>query len=273
MEHQGTIKYGEDGYFSKKLYERELPYFYLEETDSTNEEAKRFFNQQKGEQALFIAGTQTAGKGRKGRKFYSPAEDGIYMSLLFTPKDALEEVIAVTTAASVVVARAIEEVTGQRTLIKWVNDLFLGERKVCGILAEAVMPAEPGNKMAVILGIGINVSTRSFPEELKTVAGSLMVEQTVLCKEKLICKITEGLLTFLEDVRDTSYLSEYRKRSMVLGKEIICYEGAECFFALALDVDDRGGLVIKTQSGEQKVLHSGEITIRLYENQKDRTEE
>lgn len=256
----------EKGYFTCKLYNRELPLFYYLETDSTNEEAKRYHAEHKNAQALFIADAQTKGKGRRGRQFYSPAKDGIYMSLLFIPKEELSDVIAVTTAASVIAAQAIEEVTGQMAAIKWVNDVYVRERKVCGILAEAILPDEPGGCTAVILGIGINVYNRDFPEELEGIAGSLGEGSgNPEWKDRLIIRITEGLVDYLSNVANRSFMEEYRKRSMVLDKNITCYDGRDIYPAHAIDIEEDGGLVIITDAGERRTLHSGEITIRLKE--------
>ncbi len=252
--------------FSKKLYGKELPVFSYKEIDSTNEEAKRFLADGSVEQALFVAESQTAGKGRRGRSFYSPAGKGIYMSLLFTTQEELSDVIFVTTAVAVIVACALEEVTSTPAVIKWVNDIYMNNRKVCGILTEAVLPTEQCHKTGVVVGIGINVSTDNFPDELRMVAGSLGVKaQEQEVKEALIQSVTEGLIDFLEHVKDHSCIEEYRKRSMVLGQSVICFDGAGSYEAKALDIDKQGGLIVETLSGERKVLHTGEITIRLCE--------
>lgn len=250
--------------FHTSLYGKELPVFYFDEIDSTNEEAKRFLSQGYAKQALFVAESQTAGKGRRGRSFYSPAETGLYMSLLFTTKEALEDVIFVTTAASVIVARAIETLTGETVKIKWVNDLYLRNRKVCGILTEAVLPTPQCGETGIVVGIGINVTTEHFPEQLAETAGSLgRKENADVTKARLTEEITKGLISFLENVKDRTCMEEYRRRSMVIGQSITCFDGAGSYEAFALDIDENGGLVVETAEGECKVLHTGEITIRL----------
>ncbi len=250
--------------FHKKLYGKALPLFHYPETDSTNEAAKRLLQDGVHKQALLYADSQTNGKGRRGRTFYSPSGEGIYMSLLFTPEEALEDVISVTTATAVVVAEAIEKLTGQTVAIKWVNDLYVRERKVCGILAEAVLPQNAGDKTAIIVGIGINVSNQEFPKELDGIAGSLnMPNRDRQLRDDLIAEITVGLIQYLENIKDKSYLSRYRERSMVLGRRILCHEGNEQYPALALDIDEEGGLIVALENGERKCLHSGEITIRV----------
>ena len=250
--------------FPTNLYGNELPVFYFDEIDSTNEEAKRFLTGEEGEQALFVANGQTQGKGRRGRTFYSPDGEGIYMSLLFSTTKELSDVIFITTAASVIVAKALEEIVSEPVSVKWVNDLYLNGRKICGILTEAVLPTPQFPKTGIIVGIGINVSTEYFPDELKETAGSLGVKENMQAiKTQLIETVTNGLVSFLTDAKKELYLEEYRKRSMVIGQQITCFDGAGSYEATALDIEQNGGLVVETQEGERKVLHTGEITIRL----------
>lgn len=250
--------------FCQKLYGNDIPVFHYKETDSTNEAAKRLLKNGSCKQALLYADSQTNGKGRRGRTFYSPPEEGVYMSLLFTPEEALENVISVTTATAVIVAEAIEKLTGQTVAIKWVNDLYVRERKVCGILAEAILPQNAGEQTAIIVGIGINVSNQAFPKELEGIAGSLnMPRQDRQLREDLIAEITSGFIQYLENMKEKTYLLRYRERSMVLGKRILCHEGNEQYPALALDIDEDGGLIVALENGERRCLHSGEITIRV----------
>lgn len=255
---------GNRGRFNKKLYGKDLPVLHYTVTDSTNEAAKRLLQDKSLKQALLYADAQTNGKGRRGRTFYSPSGEGVYMSLLFTPEEALDDVISVTTATAVIVAEAIEKLTGQTVAIKWVNDLYVRERKVCGILAEAVLPQNAGDKTAIIVGIGINVSNQSFPKELDGIAGSLnMPHRDRQLRDNLITEVAVGLIQYLENIKDKSYLSRYRERSMVLGRQVLCHEGNEQYPALALDIDEDGGLIVALENGKQRCLHSGEITIRV----------
>ena len=213
---------------------------------------------------IFIANYQTAGRGRRGRNFYSPEGSGIYMSFLLCPKVSAFEAVRFTTVASVAVCMAIEKSFGLKPGIKWVNDVFLGGRKICGILTEAVTDFETGDVDSIVIGIGVNTSAVELPEELKSIVGFLSDEE--LDRNKLIAEII-NCLTELIEVTDSrieikDYIGEYKKRSMVLGKTIKILNTDET--AEALDIDEKGGLIVRTDSGI-KTLESGEISIRLAE--------
>ena len=237
--------------------------WHKELTDSTNEDAKRAFLENGLENGVFVADAQTAGKGRRGRSFYSPI-DGIYMSVLFQSELGPEKVVKVTTAVSVLVAEVIERVTGKSVGIKWVNDLYYRNYKVCGILTEVIPNSDPNGHPAYIVGIGINLAGTGFPDELKNIAGVLYEESvTPEIKQEIIKGIVAGFENLLEHLEHYDYISAYRARSIVLGQEITCYEGNCVRNAKAVDIDDDGGLVIETEDGGCEVLRSGEITIRV----------
>ena len=177
--------------------------------DSTNTELKRRAHQGAKSKMIILADSQTAGRGRLGREFYSPSGSGIYFSMLFRPQIPPEELVLFTTAASVAVCHAIEETTGQQPLIKWVNDLYLDGKKICGILTE-----KQGD--AVIIGVGVNCTT-VFEGELATVAGSLS-QTGIRCR--LAAELVNCLMNMEEWICKRIFLEEYRKRSLVLGKEI-----------------------------------------------------
>lgn len=230
--------------------------------DSTNDEAKRYWKESRKAPCLFVSEEQSGGRGRRGRSFYSPKGTGIYMSLLLRPKTGLEDSVHITTATAVVVAQAIHRLTGQEVGIKWVNDIYLQGKKVCGILTEAIMEPDMTGAPAVIVGIGINLSTEQFPQELEEIATGLGVGN-IGVRNELIAEITNGLLEFSEDVTDCSYVERYRKLSIVLGKEIHYNEGNALVRARALDVDSEGGLMVECEDGTVKLLKTGEITVRL----------
>ena len=229
--------------------------------DSTNSEAKRMVR--KGADCfvptLLVAKEQTAGRGRMGRSFVSRRDGGIFMTLLYIANAPLESAVSITTAAAAVVAQAIESVTGRDMKIKWVNDIYDGQGKVCGILAET---ASVGGKLAVIVGIGINTGTPDFPEELKGVASSIgeLDGQEGL----LIAKITDGLLTCAENPKDRSYMSAYRERFMLTDKIvdlIVGGEGRGC--GRVVGVNDSGELLIIPEGQTcVTVIQSGEVSVR-----------
>lgn len=226
------------------------------EIDSTNQEAKRMAQRGNCERVLITAAYQSAGRGRMGRQFYSPADTGAYFTLLY-PVPSLREAVTVTSAASVAVMRAIRTLTGKQTQIKWVNDLYLKQRKICGILAESVA-TESGAQ--VILGVGINLSTAHFPTELEGIAGSL--EETALQPHFLIAEVCRELVPFLNAPQDRSWLADYRAYSSVIGKRITWIRQEERHSGIALDVDADGALLVRDEEGENIRLFTGEISIK-----------
>ncbi len=240
-----------------------------DEVDSTNNAAKRYALSSTSRDVfdrVFVANSQTAGRGRLGRSFYSPPESGVYISFLLHPKLLAESAVMLTTAASVAVCRAIENITDARSEIKWVNDVYINGKKVCGILTEAVTDFESGAVESVVIGIGINVSTDDFPEDVKNVAGNIgsdaayigsirsrLAAEVINQVDSIVCK--EILLS-----GNYEYIREYRERSIVLDKDIVILNTNE--MAHVTDIDDRGGLVVETADGVKKVLSTGEISIR-----------
>ena len=236
----------------------------FDEIDSTNKEARRLAEQGIDERLLLIARVQTSGRGRMGRDFYSPADTGIYMTYLWRPDAAAGDVISVTTAAAVAVHRALSGMTvlaDKSFSIKWVNDIYLANKKVCGILAEAITDPQDGKIRYIWIGIGINVVPMVFPDELKNIAGSL--DASGLDRNELIANIMNELLDIMHDRDCYAHMPYYRKHSMVIGKAVntICAEKINS--GTVLDIDREGGLVIERSDGTVETIHSGEITLRL----------
>lgn len=235
-------------------------YFY-ESIDSTNNEAKRLLAGGLESNALIIANEQTAGRGRLGRDFYSPKNTGLYFSYLFHPNKSLADTVFITTAAAVSVVRAIEKVSDLKPEIKWVNDVYLGSKKVCGILTEAVSDFESGKVNSVIVGIGVNVNTADFPETIEKTAASLNDEN--LTRAVLMQSLAEEIIKAAHDLSAPDILADYRAHSLVLGKKITYIKNGETFTAKAVAIGDKGELIVKDENGEEQTLSSGEITVRL----------
>ena len=228
----------------------------FDEIDSTNTEAKRMALDGFAGEALLVAHSQTAGRGRMGRNFYSPAQTGAYFSILHTLNAPLYDAVAITSAASVAVMRAIRTLAGIQTDIKWVNDLYYNGRKVCGILTEAI---SIGESTHVIVGIGINLDTTDFPEELAAIAGSL---NTRIDTANLIAEIYRQITLYLKDSSNREWLEDYRKHSMVLGKRVSWGNAESMQTGVAESIDEDGALIIEDESGNLIRLHTGEISIR-----------
>lgn len=242
---------------------RNIKLFLYETLDSTNNEAKRMVSNGFKDTALIIANEQTGGRGRLGRNFYSPKNTGVYMSFIIHPQMNIADAVSVTTATSVAVVSALEKLTDVHPKIKWVNDVYIGERKACGILTEAVTDFETGCAQSVVIGIGINTTTMNFPTEIADRAISVNFDG--LTRNELIAAVANEMYDICSNLSDKLYIKDYREHSMIIGKNINFFINNEKQSALAIDIDDDGGLVVKMQSGEIKTLHSGEVTVRLAE--------
>ena len=192
--------------------------------DSTNLQARRILLEDGGKSpVVVISGQQTAGRGRLGRSFYSP-KDGLYLSIVIRPDFDMSRSNLVTVAAAAATSEAIDETCLCSTKIKWVNDIYLGDKKVCGILTEATTDFETGQIDSLIIGIGVNTSDKSFPPELKDIAGSIS-PNGLSGREKslLAASIVEKVLRYTRHL--DGFMDSYRSRSILLGKDITVYTG------------------------------------------------
>lgn len=247
----------------------------FDEIDSTNTEAKR--RAQGADEnihgTLILSEKQTAGRGRQGRSFYSPSQSGLYMSLLYQVKNL--DPMLITPLAAVAVTRAIREVYGIQTSIKWVNDVFLDGKKVCGILTEGIINQQTKRIDSVVIGIGINVysTIESFPQDLHTIAGSL--SQTTQAahpdnfykeSRNLLCAaVLNNLFSILSSNTLTidACIEEYRDLSLLLGKEVTVIKGYETFKARVLNITKQAHLLIEKEDKTQEELYTGEVSIRF----------
>lgn len=249
---------------NKKAADRIYVYPTLE---STNKTAKEKAISEAKHGTAIITDFQTAGKGRYGRQFFSPSKHGIYMSLILHPAQlGFSTTTLVTAFAAVSVCEAIDAISDKMPQIKWVNDIFLDGKKICGILTEAVADYESGNVQWVVVGIGINFSTpkEEFPEDLRQIAGALFAEDTPsTTRNHLIAEIINRMTTE-NQLDEKEMLAKYRKRLMMLGKDILVSEAANTYEAVAVDIDDIGRLIVKTKAtNEVRSLSSGEIKIQM----------
>lgn len=232
----------------------------LESVDSTNNEAKRRLASGQQQPLLVTAETQTAGRGRQGKSFYSPDGTGVYLTLVVHPNAPILDAVSVTTRASVAVCRAIRSICPAEPEIKWVNDLYLNGKKICGILVEAVSDFETGITKSLVIGVGVNVSTSVFPDDLPDAASLAMPG---ISRNRLIAEIVRELQRETADLQDRSYLDDYRRWSLVLGKDVHYMRNDGTFCARAVEIDDNGGLIVEDEQGNRTTLQSGEISLRL----------
>lgn len=237
----------------------------LDQVTSTNALLKAKADQGAPEGTVLVAASQTLGRGRLGRKFYSPADTGVYLSVLVRrdwPPTAARDL---TTLAAAAAAQAVEQVSGRKAGIKWVNDIFVEGKKVCGILTEAVFQLEEGTLDYAVLGVGFNAYTPEggFPEEIAQVAGSVYEE----CREDGRNTLAAAFLNCLAEclANPLAARDDYRRRSLVLGKDIVLFGPEGCRQARALELDAQCGLIVEYPDGCREVLRSGEISVRPVE--------
>ena len=227
---------------------------------STNTRAKELAATGAPEGTAVIADAQSAGRGRRGRTFYSPV-GGVYLSVILRPTAPVDAGL-ITSCAAVAAARAIRRLCPLDVRIKWVNDLLIGGKKVCGILAESSM-APDGTVDAIVLGIGINVAATPLPEELKHLVTSLEAEGFPVDRNRLIAALLEEWEAAYATAATGDFLAESRRLSAVLGNPVTVVRGEDSFPAVAEEITDRGHLVVRTEAGERITLTSGEVSIRL----------
>lgn len=321
----GYIFSNDSDVFSKDTFQTELnfryPQFsnsYIEchkEIDSTNTHAKRLLTEagnlrnsagnltpagEKFHNAIIVAESQSAGRGRLGRTFYSPSKTGIYISMIYAPEKGISEPAKLTAFSAVAVCRAIKKLYNANPAIKWINDIFMGGKKVSGILTEGIMNFETARIESAVIGIGINISDNpdKMPEDVKKIAGSITSNLTAplvskeiidnntnisrdlndgkenndcntsiptVTRAMLAAEVAGQVLTVLgED--ETKVIEEYKSLSFLIGKKIKVYsiidDPESMYEATAIDIDDKCALVVELSDGSKKALSSGEVSIR-----------
>ena len=237
---------------------------YFDSIDSTNSYAKKKIDRLK-EGTVILAERQTTGRGRRGREWISPEGTGIWMSLVLKPDIPPREGIKMTQIAVAAVCKSIRELTKLDALIKWPNDIVINGKKVCGILTE--MAGELNEINYIVIGIGINVNMKDFPDEIKKHASSLFIEGNKKIDRKIllidILKKFENLYdAYMENLNLNETLSIVRNYSAILGKNIRIIQGKSVKTARAVGINDDGLLLVETEDGGREPISSGEISIR-----------
>ena len=240
-----------------KEYSNDINIIIYDSVDSTNNMLKRMFIDGIPNNTLIIADEQTNGKGRFGRSFYSPAKTGLYFSLLIKPELNTSTAVLITGVIAVATCRAIETLTGKHPGIKWINDIYMDNKKIAGILTEASSGFESGKFDYIIIGVGINLSTDNFPDELAEIAGSLNSD---ISKNQLIGDILYNFYKIYYSLPDTEYMKEYRKYSILINHDISYNIENVTYSGKVIGIDDFGGLIISNSNGIT-TLKSGEVTI------------
>ena len=239
----------------------------LDEVDSTNSRLRALAYDGAPDGQIVVANGQSEGRGRQGRAFASPKDRGIYLSLLLRPSSTPAEVIEITAWTAVAVNNALENVYGVRAGIKWVNDLVMNRKKLCGILSEMIAEPESGHVEFLVVGIGVNVSERisDFPPELRPIAGSIFTETGKLRPR---AQMTAAIIRELDRMRADwprarrRYLDAYRSDDITVGREIRVVSGGKEIPGVAERINDDFSLTIRRGSGALENISGGEVSIR-----------
>ena len=251
--------------FLKPEY-RNLNLTVLPTAPSTNALVREKANQGCPEGCVIVACEQTAGRGRYGRQFFSPADTGVYLSLLLRPTAySPQQATCLTAAAAAAMCQAMEAATGQQPGIKWVNDIFLHGKKVCGILTEAAVGLETGSLDYTVLGVGVNLypPAEGFPEEIQSIAGSVLERSCPEAKNRLVGEFLNRFWYFYTHPECRAYLEDYRSRSLAVGRRVTVLSNGQAVGAYAYGIDDDFRLLVRYDSGKTEALSYGEIRIQL----------
>lgn len=238
---------------------------FLEETGSTNEEARALAQKGLPHGTLVVADSQTLGKGRRGRSWHTPKGTAIAMSLILKPEFETEYASMLTLLQAMAVAKAVEEVCDLKAQIKWPNDILVNEKKVCGILTE--MHLEKDKISSVVVGTGINVNQEWFPDDISHIATSLKIEKKLpQSREELInriCELFEAYYeSFMENKDLSGILEEYNAHLISRGRSVRVLDPKGEFEGEALGINSLGELMVKKEASEVINVYAGEVSVR-----------
>lgn len=237
---------------------------YEPEMDSTNIQAKRLGEHDAVNGTVVVTECQTAGRGRRGKTWVSPAGN-CYFSILLRPEVLVDRASIITLVSAMALAKAIKQVAALDTMIKWPNDVIANGKKLCGILTESSTDLEYINY--AVVGIGINTNQTDFPEEIKDMASSIRLETG---KEVNRAELLGTFLnvfetyyeTFLETEDLTKLLEEYNRLLVNRGREVKIIEKETERILTAVGIDDKGGLIVEDCNGQRETIISGEVSVR-----------
>jgi len=236
----------------------------LDTVDSTNTVAKRMAEEGAPDGTVVIARHQTAGRGRLGRSFFSPADSGLYMSVLLRPSLSPEDVSLLTPCAAVAVSEAIEGLSGKKTAIKWVNDIFIDGKKVSGILTESAFTPDGTALSWVIVGIGVNITppAQKFPAELTSIASSVLEHTDTDLRGTLAASILNRFMAYCPHLQDRFFYETYREKLLQLHRPVQILRGNETTSGFCIDLDRDFRLLVHTMDGTITAVSSGEVSVR-----------
>lgn len=234
---------------------------------STNDLAKEMARNGAAHGTVVIASRQTAGRGRMGRSFHAPKGLGIYLSLILRPDCSPDKLMHLTCATAVAMCDAVENCTGYRPRVKWINDLIAEKKKLGGILTELSVNSKTGLIDWAVIGIGINCCHKEadFPEELQAIATSLLqITGKPIGPEALVPYMLHSLYAMDQKLltNQKAIMDVYRKDCLTVGRQVVLLRSDEKIPGKALDIDDAGGLIMEFSDGRNETVQSGEVSIR-----------
>ncbi|MDA3734246.1 biotin--[acetyl-CoA-carboxylase] ligase [Niameybacter massiliensis] len=236
---------------------------YYEEIDSTNTRLKAWAKEGAMEGSIVIAEEQLQGKGRLGRIWDSPKETGIWMSILVKPQIGIEKIPQITLLAGLATCEAIRKTTGLEAMIKWPNDIVVNNKKVCGILCELV---NTGKDTAVIIGIGINVNSKKFPDDLPYATSLYLEGKEVYMREPIISCLLEQLegyyIQYKKQLSLHNIIEQYKDKCINMNREVNIVSSTESYRATVKDIDVEGRLIVQKQNGIEETILAGEVSVR-----------
>lgn len=257
-----------DGINAAVTADRAISVTVSDEVGSTNTVLRSLAEDGAPEGTVVCASSQTAGRGRMGRSFFSPDGSGIYLSILLRPELSCNDAAMITPAAAVAVCRAIRRVCGIEAQIKWVNDVFAGEKKVCGILTESSVSGK--NVAYAVVGIGVNVYEPhgGFPDAVRDIAGAVTDVRETGLRDRLCAAIIDEVFALYDGLADRSFLGEYRERCFIIGRRVgvvpVAMAGSDGIAgeATVIGIDGDCRLMLRFDDGRTVAMSSGEVRVK-----------
>lgn len=238
---------------------------FFDEIDSTNTYLCSLAKKGAEDGRTAIARCQTAGRGRQGRSFFSPDSTGLYMSTVYRKKISIETALMLTPAVAVATARALEMISGRKMGIKWVNDIFVNGKKLCGILVESKLDFAAECLDYAVIGIGVNLfePIGGFPEGINKTAAALFTDYSEEKRAEVIFALLDSLKDTLDRLPDCGFMDEYRSRSVLIGQEVDVFRDNEVYRAKVIGIDDTAKLIVMSDDRGEERLDSGEVRVKL----------
>lgn len=236
---------------------------FLKEVDSTNSYAKKLATECE-DGTVIVAESQTSGRGRLDRKFFSESDKGVYISIILKPELPIESVNTITLLSALAVFDAIKELTGKEVLIKWPNDIYLNEKKLCGILTESAVIDNKTSFIIVGIGINLNQNKEDFPKEISEIATSVFAQTGVMIKrEDYLVALLKNFEKYYKDFpsNKVEILKKYSENLCYLNEKISVIELDKSYEATLVGIDENGYLLVRTKDKIKKII-GGEISVR-----------